>query len=284
MPQRVVWPSHWDAITATYVRQHEPYPGYWEASERYSLKAVEKLIRGKQCRHLLDIGCGDGRSTVPWALHFDRVTALEPSDEHVEAAATLFAAKNLNNVTLSKQCIQESSFAPDLFDMVLCSHVIQHMPTSDSAVILDAIYTLLRPGGIAVILTSHSMSNEDSFVLERFDETGQKTVTQVVPNEEMFNRKFPFDPDAIPTHRFSISKMRGLMSRYCDHRIRFFHALHPRNGLDRFVFRDTLINLPCLRPLYGSDMIVLARKPAASTEENEIRLCDETPVLNPVIQ
>jgi hypothetical protein len=51
--------------------------------------------------------------------------------------------------------------------------------------------------------------------------------------------------------------LEELLTGYRLEKLRYFHALHNRNIIDYFLFRDDLLNLPLLRSRYGIDLIAL---------------------------
>jgi 2-polyprenyl-3-methyl-5-hydroxy-6-metoxy-1,4-benzoquinol methylase len=69
---------------------------------------------------LLDVGAGQGKVAERLSPHFGSLTLLEPNREQIGALA-LEGAK-IFHITL------ESYSSPERYDLVLCSHVLYHVP------------------------------------------------------------------------------------------------------------------------------------------------------------
>jgi 2-polyprenyl-3-methyl-5-hydroxy-6-metoxy-1,4-benzoquinol methylase len=89
-----------------------------------------------------DIGCSTGRAlALGEAMGFD-VTGFDVSKWSVEHACSMgykaYLANNLKGV-----------FAADEFDVVHCSHVIEHVP--NPLLLLDELRFILQPGGLLML-------------------------------------------------------------------------------------------------------------------------------------
>lgn len=57
--------------------------------------------------------------------------------------------------------IQNIPFEEEVFDLIICSHVLGHVPDEPKAI--DEIYRVLKPGGVAVILTLIDLNMETTY-------------------------------------------------------------------------------------------------------------------------
>jgi SAM-dependent methyltransferase len=251
----------WDSLIATDVRNIEPYPGYWEDSEGDAFRAVEPMKRALR-RRLLDVGCGNGRLIPRFANYFAEVVAIDPDRDRVERARALAAASGVKNVTFMACSFADAAPSIGKFDMVLCSHVIQHLSTEECQALVRGVNSVLDDTSIVVLLTTHSKSTGDVSALWRFDSDRQRLVPEKLRNSDELDRYLAGapSPDVIPSRSFSIRSVERLMYPWRIEAIRVFHATYPFNILDRVAFRDCLINLAPVRRYFGSDLLVVGRK------------------------
>ncbi|WP_240359691.1 class I SAM-dependent methyltransferase [Pyxidicoccus trucidator] len=93
---------------------------------------------------LLDVGAGSGKVAERLAPHFDLLTLLEPNREQI-AGFSHGKAKVLIEPF-------ERFHAPEQYELVLCSHVLYHVPLSDWGGFIDRLLTFVRPGGYCLIV------------------------------------------------------------------------------------------------------------------------------------
>jgi 2-polyprenyl-6-hydroxyphenyl methylase/3-demethylubiquinone-9 3-methyltransferase len=104
-------------------------------------------------RRVLDVGCGGGILSEAMARTGARVLG-------VDLAAALLEVAELHaleaGVAVQYRAVAAQDLAseqPRSFDLVTCMEMLEHVP--DPAAILQAIATLVRPGGEVVVSTLH---------------------------------------------------------------------------------------------------------------------------------
>ncbi|HZI12718.1 MAG TPA: class I SAM-dependent methyltransferase [Myxococcus sp.] len=102
------------------------------------------LPRLPERRSLLDVGSGPGIVSRRLAPHFSSLTLLEPNKEQLEGFD--LPGARLINGTL------ESYSTSAQYDVVLCSHVLYHMPVARWGESVDRLLSLTRPGGFAIVV------------------------------------------------------------------------------------------------------------------------------------
>jgi predicted SAM-dependent methyltransferase len=90
------------------------------------------------------VGAGSGKVAERLAPHFDSLTLLEPNHNQI-AGFKLEKAKILLEPL-------ERYHSPEQYELVVCSHVLYHVPLSDWGAFIDRLLTFVRPGGYCVIV------------------------------------------------------------------------------------------------------------------------------------
>ncbi|MFN7937996.1 MAG: class I SAM-dependent methyltransferase [Bryobacteraceae bacterium] len=243
----------WDHTISLFIKSHQPYKDYWSRSEKLALGIVKEYALKAPRNRFLDIGCGRGRLLPLFAPHFDTTIALEPDLFRSKAAALV--AQGLRNVHVENSYFEQSSETD--FDFALCCHVLQHVPVGRQQAILSRIGSVLKPGGLLAMITSHSMQPHDVFKLWCPEGSG---VVEQPTDQTTFNALASSGAGSVvPTHAFALQSLQASLSAFNIVHIHCFHALHRWNPTDLF-FRDRWINWPRLQGSFGIDVLLLARK------------------------
>lgn len=107
----------------------------------------EPIMRGHGApRDILDIGCGTGEITSRLARLFPEanVTGVDLIEAHLELARESYAELG-ERVTFRKADAFELPFADKSFDLVVCRHMLQAVPTPERAI--AEMVRVARPGG-----------------------------------------------------------------------------------------------------------------------------------------
>lgn len=92
---------------------------------------------------LLDVGAGPGTVARRLAPHFGSLTLLEPNPEQLRGFE-LAGAKVVHGTL-------ENYDTPERYDLVLCSHVLYHVPIPEWGAFVDRLLSFVRPGGFCLI-------------------------------------------------------------------------------------------------------------------------------------
>ena len=104
---------------------------------------------GKGTR-FLDIGCGEGGQLMATTEIGWKACGLEPSVTHSQSAKDL-------GFSVINDYLNEGIYDPASFDVVLLSHVIEHILVPNH--FLEVVMQLVRPGGRVVIVTPNAAYN-----------------------------------------------------------------------------------------------------------------------------
>ena len=91
---------------------------------------------------LLEIGCAAGFGTAAYARRFRSVAAIDIDWPAIVYAKAHNEDGNIRYLVMDSQRL---AFAPGAFDVVVCTHVYEHVPNAER--LLAEVHRVLRPGG-----------------------------------------------------------------------------------------------------------------------------------------
>lgn len=181
------YPDKDDRLTIELINTEYDGP-YWEKSEAAVLEkageAIKALPEKDDRKRLLDLGCGKGRLIGTFARWVDEIVAVEPdSSRFSEAAEAGALADKLTGKEIDVRngditCVEEGS----MFDVVLSSHVIQHITRDMARSMIEQIAAKLEEGGLLILTTTHTARCEDEFFREE-SKDGKRVSTSITGEE-----------------------------------------------------------------------------------------------------
>lgn len=106
--------------------------------------AKEKGIKDPKKLNVLDVGAGDGNFAFAIEKYVNKVVAIEPDDLQYKAALKK-KKENKSRVVIHKKLIEDFS-TDELFDLVLCLTVLEHMPNAKAS--FNRIFKLMKSGAM----------------------------------------------------------------------------------------------------------------------------------------
>jgi SAM-dependent methyltransferase len=258
------YPDPEDRVTFATIRALEPMPGYWSESDgKMRQEFLGRLLADfRQGRDLngIDVGCGYGR-LIPWLLdmHCRQVTALEPDRTRLAVAKSRIDQDQSARVSFVDQTIQD--FAPKVrFDLILCSHLIQHVQRTDLDPILSKLHTICSDDARVVLFTAQSTTGADRFMKARLN--SQSAFSEDAISAEEFDGLIANPQGVLPIRFFSLKTLTAALQnaglKVLDHYV--YHCCEGNFGdLDKHCFRDKVVNaVPELKKQFGRDIAVVA--------------------------
>jgi len=251
--QKYSYPDKDDGITVDLIiKNSEPYHGYWGLSEAKALSFFYKTIKKQTHDSLLDLAAGKGRLTIEFAPYFKKVVALEPDHERIKEAKKNCHNAGIDNIHFVESLFLGADLKDSSFNVVVCSHLIQHIPAIFIGQTFKKIFNILKPGGILLLTTSYTKEDQNRFekhsrIIEHIDE---ETFNDLIIN----NRE-----NILPVQYFSMKYLKNLLVDFQIIKIWHFHDESKRFWPDRVIFRDTLLNF--LGIDFGRDVLMLMKKP-----------------------
>lgn len=145
--------------------------------------ALRQALQISRARHVLEIGCGNGRNLVLFSE-----LGLKSVGQDISAGALDLAKKrNLANTTLFCRPLPECSFQNNEFDLVVCNRVLQHVTQDEISELIDIISHI----GKFVYLNESSPddTHDENWYLKKYDfksmmsERGMHIVAEISDGE-----------------------------------------------------------------------------------------------------
>ena len=145
-------------------------------------QAVRRMMPATSAKSILDLGCGDGRISIPLVGDADELLLVDASKGMLELAVQHVPAAMVDRVHF--ECRDIATFEPTRqFDLVLCIGLLAHVPNPGS--LLELVSRCVAPTGCALVqFTDNSCllgraSNWLGAVLRRLFHPGAHTLTRM---------------------------------------------------------------------------------------------------------
>lgn len=191
---------------------------------------------------VLDLGCNNGNLSLYMARKGCNVTGIDYARNAVEAAQHSAEHYGIHNIQFKSMDFLQDWKEPAVFDLVLCSHVIEHVPEDE--LFLQKISFSLKPGGTLLLFTPTVYS---SFIMINKLFTGRSRHDEEVGHLRRYTKK-------ILVERLSSAGFKRIRSVYLDSALRdWFMICIPLRVFNR------IWGLPVIRTLFNFLDYVLAK-------------------------
>lgn len=110
---------------------------------------------------ILDIGCGNGISSINFALNKYKVTAVEPDSSNTVGAGAVKKLKKfhkLDNIDVHEAFAEDIEFESNFFDVVYVRQAMHHANNLEN--FIKECVRVLKPNGLLLTIRDHVVFNE----------------------------------------------------------------------------------------------------------------------------
>lgn len=174
-------------------------PGYTALDDRFAATETEFVLgRIGERDHVLDLGCGTGRFTLPIAKKAASVTGLDLSPAMLEQAADKAKLAGLD-ITATCGDMTDLPFDNCSFDVAVSMLAIMHVPAEQQQNVFREISRVLKPGGRMLVGVKNSIAER----MGQVDRFATVDVTDVEHSELVFTETGQREDPRAPWHSFS---------------------------------------------------------------------------------
>lgn len=173
------------------------------------------MLEANQRNYFLDAGCGTGKRLMHnYYAKFGHLAAIDPDEDRLNKAKRLFDKLKKNTPTLKTSAefiqtkIENYGANEATFDCILCSHIIQHIPTGDIEKVLNNSYRILKPSGYMMLLTTNWIPGED-----RYSMTNTKTNEYSPLTKKEFDIAAVKNDHFLPVQLFPENELKQLLEK-----------------------------------------------------------------------
>ena len=220
------------------------------------LDLVRLLLSVKRHGSVLDVGAGVGRITAIAREIASETVALEPDESRWEQCYRACHQPPRCEVLCQTTTEYLSQNPGKGFGLIVIGMVLQHVSTSTCDSLLEEAATLLKPDGIAVIFTTHTLEESKGFSFS--GDPGN-----VYVSEQEFNDYANGDSSrhtkGLPVRRFSKADLIDTVSRYFEPLYWRQCAYYTEKGVAVFANR-LQVDVEKLKDIGNSQFVVVQKR------------------------
>ena len=189
-------PAHACRVTAT-----SGQPNIHQAIEELAIVAAAAAAGFPHSPvRALDVGAGTGRLLSVIASCATAVTVLDPDEERLGLATEAVAPEERSRCTFVVDDLETFQSAYSKFELVVCSHVLQHIATKQRLRFLEGLRNVTGKAGILMMTFPSSGTCSERYLISKSMPDGRIETRQVEPAEfDIAVANSYFDLNRIPS-------------------------------------------------------------------------------------
>jgi SAM-dependent methyltransferase len=230
-----VYPDEADHLTVTMIGELTRSQGRdfqsWTDEEQAVLVALApRILTINPPRRLLDVGAGHGRVAFQLAPYFSSGLLVEPDAARRRVLRRRSEVLGLTGAGFAVTDRLPPGFGPTT-SVATLSHVLQHIPQTDAALLLERIADFVQPCGVLYVASCFARADEEHFALECDDGVGGwvETSLDATAFEALASSSVP---GRLPVRFFTETTLVDLIEAagFSVELITPFHAMADRDG------------------------------------------------------
>jgi len=161
-----------------------------------------KLIKQKNLKTILDLGCGRSRDPLFFTKNGLEVTALDVSKNRLESLRRM----GLKNITLANQDIKNIKFPDNSFDVIYSHLSLHYFDDKTTTKILDKLYRILKKNGLFFV----KCKSVDDVMYGKGKKIGENIYNLDGHVRHFFDKDYMIDK----LNKFKVLKIRKSTSMY----------------------------------------------------------------------
>jgi 2-polyprenyl-3-methyl-5-hydroxy-6-metoxy-1,4-benzoquinol methylase len=148
LPSPIAIPGNYQHRAAT---EGPAIQRFWHYTKRL---AIDRFLPPGESDFVIDAGCGSGVVASHLGASGACVIGIDPNRDAIDYATRTFSAPNVSfqNTTIERLSLDRPA------DKIYSLEVIEHLPKSEAAVMLQRFHAALRPGGQLFLTTPNQHS------------------------------------------------------------------------------------------------------------------------------
>lgn len=256
------YPDFNDTLIIKFLEKFEHNDPYWEESEREIINRIFDHMKNRpdfMFNNYLDAGCGRGRLLWVFRKHFQLITGIEPDINRYKDALGMAAEFGIVDKSELINVAAEDFRSSTKFDLILSSHVIQHIHTDTVLPLMENLKDHLSESGVIALTTCHSTGVEDQYG-NNYMNNGSPVRASVTKEE--FNSLVD-GKGMLPVHYFNsdllIADLASVGLKTIDFRV--FHVSREDRNLLQMPDVDNYVNSDTeIQKSHGVDMYLLLER------------------------
>jgi SAM-dependent methyltransferase len=156
----------------------------WEDSDAEILREVAALLPNGRPRKIVDVGAGTGRLIPIAAQLAGTVVAVEPDHARIAMAKERVVAAGYENCSFIEDDLLGFSRTSGRFDLVICSHVIQHLASTKRLAFIAALRAVTDPAGLLLLTLPVTTASHDRHLVSAIASADGRVRTREVGVEQ----------------------------------------------------------------------------------------------------
>jgi SAM-dependent methyltransferase len=182
----------------------------WDEEDARLVRAAASRIAGRTSVRIADIGGGTGRLLSAIASLGDSVVIVEPDARRLGAAlaeATRLQVRNCRFVR--EDLVTFATRACQKFDLVICSHVLQHLATDARPSFCAALAEITAPRSVLLMTLPGLMVGPERFLITQPSGPGAALTVPVAEDE--FDEAVATGRHGLPVWHAGVGQVRSLL-------------------------------------------------------------------------